>query len=71
MNVGSKGGITEAEHPDKVVLFAFPPGGCRLYCLCHFAVSTDPKQDSKRRAEMFVSVNQKMSGFQVRELAEK
>lgn len=71
MNLGSKGGITEAERPEKVVVFVFPLGGHRLYCLCHFAVSTDPKQDSRRRAETCISVNQKMSGFQVRELAEK
>ena len=57
MNLGNKGGITEAEHPDKVVLFAFPLGGCRLYCLCYFAVSTDPEQDSRRRAEMCIGVN--------------
>lgn len=66
MNLGSKGGITEAEHPDKVVLFSFPLGGRRLYCLRRFAVSTDPKQDSKKTAETCISVNQKMSGFQVR-----
>jgi len=70
MNVGSKGEITEVEHSHKVVTFAFPPGGCRFCFLSHFAVSTYPKQDS-RKAEMCISVNQKMSGFQVRELAEK
>lgn len=70
MNLGSIGEITGAEHSHKAVMFVFPLGGCRLYFLCHFAVSTDPKQDS-RKDEMCISVNQKMSGFQVRELAEK
>jgi len=71
MNLVREGGITEPEHPDKVVLFSFPLGGRRLRCLCHVAVSADPKQDSGRKAQMCTSVNQKMSGFQVRELAEK
>lgn len=69
MSLGSKGEKTEAEHTDKGVVSALLLGGCRLYCLCHFAVSTGPKQDSRRRAEM--CLNQKTSGFQVRELAEK
>lgn len=57
MNLSSKGGIADSKHPDKVVLLAFPLGGCTLCCLCHFAVSTDTKEDSRRRTEMCISVN--------------